>query len=109
MIRTAKFALTALLVPALAAGAQTTTQQPATTAAPEQTTTPVKPKHHSLLKGAAAGAVAGHYGGKAATGHGHAVLGAVAGMEAQHLRNKHEKAAYKAQLRAQQGTSTTNP
>lgn len=114
MTRSAKFAsaaLAALLTPAFAAGAQTTTpQQPA---APAQTEAPVKPKHHSLMKGAAAGAVAGHYGGKAATGHGHAVLGAVAGMEAQHLRNKREKKAYKEALKQQQaqqqGAATTHP
>ena len=48
-------------------------------------------KHHSLLKGAAAGAVGGHFVGK-----GHAKSGAAAGALIQHHRNKKaEKAATK--------------
>ncbi|HEY0779477.1 MAG TPA: hypothetical protein VGD56_16030 [Gemmatirosa sp.] len=108
MIRSIPYVLSALLIPAFVAGAQTTA--PAQTTGPAQTTAPAKPTHHSLIKGAAAGAVAGHYGGKAATGHGHAVLGAVAGMEAQHLRNKREKRAYQQQLRGQPAVApTTTP
>ena len=50
-------------------------------------------KHHSLAKGAAAGAVAGHFVGK-----GHAKAGAAAGALYQHHRNKKaEKAAKKTQ------------
>jgi len=41
--------------------------------------------HHSVLAGAAAGAVAGHY-----LGH-HAILGAAAGAIVQHERNKHRR------------------
>lgn len=41
--------------------------------------------HHSMLGGAAAGAVAGHM-----LGH-HAVLGAAAGALIQHERNKHQR------------------
>ena len=44
--------------------------------------TPVK--HHSIMKGAAAGAVAGHMSHRR---HG-AVMGAVIGAEVQHHRNK---------------------
>lgn len=51
-----------------------------------QTNAPVQGKHHSVLGGAAAGAVAGHY-----MGH-HALLGAAAGALIQHHRNK--KAGY---------------
>ncbi len=43
------------------------------------------PRHHSLLKGAAVGAVAGHM-----MGH-HAVAGAVVGAIVQHERNKHRR------------------
>jgi hypothetical protein len=51
------------------------------------------PKHHSLAKGAAAGAVGGHFVGK-----GHAKAGAAAGALYQHHENKKdEKAAAKAQ------------
>lgn len=97
MVRSATLALAALLVPALVATAQVS-QQPAPAAAP------VKPKHHSLLKGAAAGAVAGHEVGKHTTGHGHAVLGAIAGAEVQHRRNKQEKKAYQQAVQAQRAT-----
>ena len=56
-------------------------------------TTQQKPKHHSLAKGAAAGAVGGHFVGK-----GHAKAGAAAGALYQHHKNKKEaKAAKKAQ------------
>ena len=49
-------------------------------------------KHHSLAKGAAAGAVGGHFVGK-----GHAKSGAAAGALVQHHRNKKaEKKAAKA-------------
>lgn len=48
--------------------------------------TAVRGKHHSVLGGAAAGALAGHY-----MGH-HALLGAAAGAMIQHHRNK--KAGY---------------
>ena len=52
-----------------------------------------KPKHHSLAKGAAAGAVGGHFVGK-----GHAKGGAAAGALVQHHKNKkEEKAAAKEQ------------
>ena len=52
-----------------------------------------KPKHHSLMKGAAAGAVGGHFVGK-----GHAKAGAAAGALYQHHQNnKDEKAAAKGQ------------
>jgi hypothetical protein len=52
-----------------------------------------KPKHHSLMKGAAAGAVGGHFVGK-----GHAKAGAAAGALYQHHQNKkEEKAAAKRQ------------
>ena len=52
-----------------------------------------KPKHHSLMKGAAAGAVGGHFVGK-----GHAKAGAAAGALYQHHKNKkEEKAAAKQQ------------
>lgn len=47
---------------------------------------PVQGKHHSVLGGAAAGALAGHY-----MGH-HALMGAAAGAMIQHHRNK--KAGY---------------
>ena len=51
------------------------------------------PKHHSLAKGAAAGAVGGHFVGK-----GHAKSGAAAGALWQHHKNKKEaKAAKKAE------------
>lgn len=64
-----------LLVPAVSASAQQTTQ-------PTQTT--VRPKHHSVLKGAAVGAVGGHM-----THHKHgALVGAAIGAEVQHHRNK---------------------
>ncbi|MGI8510380.1 MAG: hypothetical protein ACR2MQ_13745 [Gemmatimonadaceae bacterium] len=44
----------------------------------------VHPKHHSVLKGAAVGAVGGHM-----THHKHgALVGAVIGAEVQHHRNK---------------------
>jgi hypothetical protein len=43
------------------------------------------PKHHSLAKGAAAGAVGGHFVGK-----GHAKAGAAAGALYQHHKNKKE-------------------
>lgn len=59
-----------------APGAYDTTAQPSA----------VQGKHHSVLGGAAAGAVAGHY-----MGH-HALLGAAAGALVQHHRNK--KAGY---------------
>jgi hypothetical protein len=60
----------------------------------EDQTTDAKPaKHHSLMKGAAAGAVGGHFVGK-----GHAKSGAAAGALYQHHQNKkEEKAAEKAQ------------
>ena len=45
---------------------------------------PPKPKHHSVVKGAAVGAVAGHMTHRK---HG-AVVGAVVGAEVQHHRNK---------------------
>ena len=83
--------LLASLVPAVVAGAQTT--QPA-----QQ---PVAPKHHSILAGAAAGAAAG----SAIPGHRHPILGAVAGAEVQHHRNKAAKRAARAQ--AQAATQTT--
>jgi hypothetical protein len=54
--------------------------QPAATVDSTQTT----PKHHSKLKGAAAGAVAGHMVG-------HGVVGAAAGAIYQHERNKQNK------------------
>lgn len=45
---------------------------------------PVHPKHHSVLKGAAVGAVGGHM-----THHRHgALVGAAIGAEVQHHRNK---------------------
>ncbi len=47
-----------------------------------QQATPVK--HHSIMKGAAAGAVAGHMTHRK---HG-AIMGAVVGAEVQHHRNK---------------------
>lgn len=82
--------LAALLTPALVAAAQTRQQQPVT------------PKHHSVLKGAVAGAAAG----SAVPGHRHPILGAVAGAEVQHHRNKvakrQAKAAAKAARAAQQ-------
>ena len=50
-------------------------------------------KHHSLAKGAAAGAVGGHFIGK-----GHAKAGAAAGALYQHHKNKKaEKEAKKSQ------------
>lgn len=82
--------LAALLAPAFAVGAQTTTQ-------PVPTTTAVPPKHHSILKGAAVGAAAG----SAVPGHRHPILGAVAGAEVQHHRNKQEKKAYRQAMKAQ--------
>ena len=45
-------------------------------------------KHHSLAKGAAAGAVGGHFVGK-----GHAKAGAAAGALYQHHKNKKEEKA----------------
>ncbi len=42
-------------------------------------------RHHSVIAGAAAGALAGH-----ALGH-HAIMGAAAGALVQHERNKHER------------------
>lgn len=66
-----------LALPALSLGAQQTTPAPQAKA----------PAHHSKLKGAAVGAVAGH-----ALGH-HGKIGAVAGAMVQHHRNK--KAATK--------------
>ena len=54
---------------------------------------PVPEKHHSLLKGAAVGAVGGHFVGK-----GHAKSGAAVGALVQHHKNKKaEKAAAKGQ------------
>ena len=59
-------------------------------AAPAQTA-PAPEKHHSLLKGAAVGAVGGHFVGK-----GHAKSGAAVGALVQHHKNKKaEKAAAK--------------
>ncbi len=46
------------------------------------------PKHHSLAKGAATGAVGGHFVGK-----GHAKAGAAAGALYQHHKNKKEEKA----------------
>ena len=62
-------------------------------------TAPAQPeKHHSLLKGAAAGAVGGHFVGK-----GHAKSGAAVGALVQHHRNKKaEKAAAKSGTAAPQ-------
>jgi hypothetical protein len=55
------------------------------------TQTAQPPKHHSLAKGAAAGAVGGHFVGK-----GHAKAGAAAGALYQHHENKKDaKAAAK--------------
>jgi len=81
---TVRTAFAALLAPAFVAGAQTT---------PAQTTQPVQPKHHSVFKGAVAGAAAG----SAIPGHRHPVLGAIAGAEVQHHRNKMAKRAARAQ------------
>ncbi len=91
LVRTAAF-VAALAAPALVAGAQTT---PATQ--PVQPVQTVRPKHHSLLKGALVGGAAG----SAIPGHRHPVLGALAGAEVQHRRNKADKKAYK-QAQAQQ-------
>lgn len=107
MTISAKFAsaaVAALLAPAFAVGAQTTTQttQPAATA---QTTQPVQPKHHSVLGGAAAGAAAG----SAIPGHRHPILGAIAGAEVQHHRNKKEKKAYKQAMKAQAAQQQAAP
>lgn len=95
MIRISTLAstLAAVLVPAFVVGAQTT--QPAQT-----TQQPVAPKHHSVLAGAAAGAAAG----SAIPGHRHPILGAIAGAEVQHHRNKTAKRAARAQ--AQQAAQT---
>ncbi|HUJ24482.1 MAG TPA: hypothetical protein VLW85_00575 [Myxococcales bacterium] len=49
-------------------------------------------KHHSLAKGAAGGAVGGHFVGK-----GHAKAGAAAGALYQHHKNKKEEKAAKKQ------------
>lgn len=63
------------LAPALPAGAQQAQTQ-------TQVQAPVK--HHSVLKGAAVGAVAGHF-----THHRHgALIGAAIGAGVQHHRNK---------------------
>ena len=70
----------AVLVPAVAAHAQTTQA-------------PVAPKHHSKLAGAVAGAAAG----SAIPGHRHPILGAIAGAEIQHHRNKAARRAARAQ------------
>jgi len=61
--------------------------------AADETAQPAKPeKHHSLMKGAAVGAVGGHFVGK-----GHAKSGAAVGALVQHHKNKKaEKAAAKA-------------
>jgi hypothetical protein len=54
-------------------------------------TAPAPEKHHGLLKGAAVGAVGGHFVGK-----GHAKSGAAVGALVQHHKNKKaEKAAAK--------------
>lgn len=59
---------------------------PAPGASPYDTqSTAIRGKHHSVLGGAAAGALAGHY-----MGH-HALLGAAAGAMIQHHRNKKER------------------
>ena len=63
------------------------------TAFAEKTDPKTGEKHHSLAKGAAAGAVGGHFIGK-----GHAKAGAAAGALWQHHKNKKaEKAAKKAE------------
>ena len=54
-----------------------------TPAAPVETAA-AKPKHHSKMKGAAAGAVVGHVVG-------HPAVGAAAGAIIQHERNKHKQ------------------
>lgn len=92
---TVRATFAALLAPAFVAGAQTTQ--------PTQTTQqPVAPKHHSVLAGAAAGAAAG----SAIPGHRHPVLGAIAGAEVQHHRNKMAKKQARAAA-AQQAAPTT--
>lgn len=58
-----------------------------TAALSAQAATAQQPKHHSKLKGAVVGAVAGHMLG------GHAKAGAVAGALVQHHRNKKAAAA----------------
>lgn len=101
----ARAAFAALVAPVFVAGAQTTQPaQPAQTVQPAQTAQPVAPKHHSLLKGAAVGAAAG----SAVPGHRHPILGAIAGAEVQHHRNKTDKRAYK-QAQAQQAAPATTP
>ncbi len=68
-----------VLTPMISASAQQQTQQPV----------PVQHKHHSILKGAAVGAVGGHL-----THHRHgALVGAAIGAEVQHHRNKKAKKA----------------
>ncbi|MEO9251232.1 MAG: hypothetical protein ABI322_09425 [Gemmatimonadaceae bacterium] len=70
-----------VLTPVIAASAQQQTQ-PQT-----QQQAPVQQKHHSILKGAAVGAVGGHL-----THHKHgALVGAAIGAEVQHHRNKKAK------------------
>ncbi len=88
-------ALSTVLAPVFAAGAQTT-QPPAQ---------PVPPKHHSVLAGAAAGAAAG----SAIPGHRHPILGAMAGAEVQHHRNKTAKREAKRAARAQAQAQSATP
>lgn len=88
-------ALSAVLAPVFAAGAQTT-QPPAQ---------PVPHKHHSVLVGAAAGAAAG----SAIPGHRHPILGALAGAEVQHHRNKTAKREAKRAARAQAQAQSATP
>lgn len=57
---------------------------PASSASAQQAQEPVHPKHHSVLKGAAVGAVGGHMTHRK---HG-ALVGAAIGAEVQHHRNK---------------------
>ncbi|MDQ6737226.1 MAG: hypothetical protein M3Z30_05970 [Gemmatimonadota bacterium] len=79
MVRTARRIMTGLSLSAAALAFA-----PAMTAGAQQTQATVKAKHHSILKGAAVGAVGGHL-----THHKHGtMIGAAVGAGIQHHRNK---------------------